>query len=354
MSKTFVESENPFSLTFGKSPELNISRPLQTNEICDAFSAKNVGQQIYMITGVRGFGKTVLMTDIAASFKAKKDWVVIELNPESDLLRDLLDKLYSDRICSGIISSAKVNLSFFGIGVEIEGSPKITSTEVAVERILEQLAKSGKRILIEIDEVTNSPQMRTFASAFQIFIRQNLPVFLLMTGLYENIDDLQNQDTLTFLHRAPKIILRQLSFSAVCAKYKEIFELDDKSAYEMAGLVNGYPFAFQVLGRLTWSRHGDYNSAIGEYRQYLEAYVYDKLWSELSRSDKEFAVAVAKSKSGAASEIKSLLNIDNSQYSVYRQRLIKKGIVNGDNRGELAFTLPMFDRYALMISGEEY
>ena len=44
----------------------------------------------------------------------------------------------------------------------------------------------------------------------------------------------------------------------------------------MADLTKGYPFAFQVLGYLTWNHHGDYNAVRGEYEQYLSEFVYDK------------------------------------------------------------------------------
>ena len=46
------------------------------------------------------------------------------------------------------------------------------------------------RLLITIDEVVYSEQMKVFVSAFQIFMRQDYPIFLLMTGLYENIYEL--------------------------------------------------------------------------------------------------------------------------------------------------------------------
>lgn len=39
-----------------------------------------MNQQIYMITGVRGSGKTVMLTDISKHFRKDKDWIVIELN----------------------------------------------------------------------------------------------------------------------------------------------------------------------------------------------------------------------------------------------------------------------------------
>ena len=43
--------------------------------------------------------------------------------------------------------------------------------------------------MITIDEVTNNEYMQIFAGSFQIFVRQDFPVFLLATGLYENIDE---------------------------------------------------------------------------------------------------------------------------------------------------------------------
>ena len=193
--------QNPFTLTFGKSPLEPVERPVQTNEIVDAFTAESVNQQMFIITGVRGSGKTVMMTEIARRLREKENWVVIELNPSTDLLQAMLAKLNSNKVCAAIIKSAKIDLSFFGFGVAIEGVPAITDAETAIITILEKMKKSGKRLLVTIDEVTNNDFMKVFAGSFQIFVRQDLPVFLLATGLYENIDELQNEKNLTFLYR---------------------------------------------------------------------------------------------------------------------------------------------------------
>lgn len=190
--------QNPFTLTFGKSPLEPVERPVQTNEIVDAFTAESVNQQMFIITGVRGSGKTVMMTEIARRLREKENWVVIELNPSTDLLQAMLAKLNSNKVCAAIIKSAKIDLSFFGFGVAIEGVPAITDAETAIITILEKMKKSGKRLLVTIDEVTNNDFMKVFAGSFQIFVRQDLPVFLLATGLYENIDELQNEKNLTF------------------------------------------------------------------------------------------------------------------------------------------------------------
>lgn len=338
---------NPFTLTFGKSPLESVDRPTQLNEIMETFTANPINQQMFMITGVRGSGKTVMMTEISHRLRNMEDWVVIELNPVTDLLSSMLSKLNSDQFCAALIKSAKIDLSFFGFGVSIEGASLITDTETAIIKILDKLKKNGKRLLITIDEITNSESMRVFASSFQIFVRQDLPVFLLGTGLYENIEELQNEKNLTFLYRAPKIQLKPLNNGAIISKYKSIFNISTEDASQMAALTRGYPFAFQVLGYLTWNNHGDYNSVLEEYEQYLAEFVYDKIWSELSSKDRRVAKAIADVGGGRIKDIRDYLSMDTNDFNPYRKRLIKKGIINGEQRGYVYFTLPLFDKYVI-------
>lgn len=339
--------QNPFTLTFGKSPLEPVERPVQTNEIIEAFTADSINQQMFIITGVRGSGKTVMMTEISRQLREKEEWVVIELNPATDLLQGMLSKLNSNQVCAGIIKSAKIDLSFFGFGVSVEGAAPITDTETAIIAILEKMKKNGKRLLITIDEVTNSEYMHVFASAFQIFVRQDLPVFLLATGLYENIDELQNEKNLTFLYRAPKIQLKPLNKQAIVNKYKNIFEIEVDQATQMADLTKGYPFAFQVLGYLTWNHHGDYNAVREEYEQYLSEFVYDKIWSELSQKDRMVARGIADVEGGKIKDIREHLHMETNEFNPYRKRLIKKGILSGETRGYVYFTLPLFEEYVM-------
>ena len=311
--------QNPFTLTFGKSPLESVERPVQTKEIIDTFTAEQINQQMFIITGVRGSGKTVMMTEISQKLRENDQWIVIELNPATDLLKGLLSKLNSNKVCAGIIKSSKIDLSFFGFGVAIEGMSPITDEETAIIVILEKMKKNGKRLLITIDEVTNNEFMQVFAGSFQIFVRQDLPVFLLATGLYENIDELQNEKNLTFLYRAPK----------------------------MAELTKGYPFAFQVLGYLTWNHEGDYEAVIDEYEQYLSEFVYDKIWSELSQKDRIVARGIAEVDGGKIKDIRERLGMETNEFNPYRKRLIKKGILSGEMRGYVYFTLPLFDEYVI-------
>ena len=48
--------QNPFTLTFGRSPLESVDRPVQINEIIENFTADTINQQMCIITGVRGSG----------------------------------------------------------------------------------------------------------------------------------------------------------------------------------------------------------------------------------------------------------------------------------------------------------
>lgn len=336
---------NPFTIVFGRRPTEMIERFPQRHEILDSFTSPNANQQIYIITGIRGSGKTVLMTSIADVLRGEKDWIVVELNPELDLLNNLASKLSSHSSCQEWFKKAGINLSYLGFGVEISGEPPVTDLETAIVRMLENIKKHGKRLLITIDEVTNTQQMRVFAASFQIMIRLNLPVFLLMTGLFANVYELQSQKSMTFLYRAPKIQLPALELTTIKLRYQSVFHLDDAAAIEMTKLTGGYPFAFQLLGYLTWNNGGKYHSVLPEYKQYLYDYVYSKIWSELSDKDRKVLYGIAEAEDASVQAIREQLHMTTDEWNPYRQRLIRKGVVDGSQRGYLKLTLPLFDEY---------
>ena len=340
--------QNPYTLTFGKEPVEYIKRIAEEHQIFEDFLSQNPSQQVYMISGVRGCGKTVFMTDVSQELGKDKDWIVVDLNPnKSDLMREAAAYLSSIQSLAQIFQSAKLNLSLFGFGLEVSNAAPIADIQVALERMIEQLAKRHKKILFTIDEVTVSPQIKSFTFAIQQMLRKNAPVFLLMTGLYQNISDLQNEKNLTFLYRAPKIILSPLNIGAMADNYRQNIKLTPDDAREMAKLTKGYSFAFQVVGYFLWKEPTDFTSAIRQSKQYLEEQSYEKIWSELSAKDRELAGAIAKCPSGSIREIKELLNIEQNELNPYRTRLIRKGIADGSTRGYLTFSLPFFNDFVL-------
>lgn len=349
-------AQNPYTTLFGMEPKESIRRTGEERMILDSFTADDTTQMMYMITGVRGSGKTVLLTDVANRLREEKEWIVVEISSEGDILLKIAAALSAENKVARIFQNASINLSAFGLGVEVKGSAQTTSMEITLGKMFESLKKQKKRVLITIDEVVKSPGMKEFASAYQLYIRKKLPVFLLMTGLHENIEDLQKEKNLTFLYRAPRIVLTPLNITAVMENYKKRFGVDREKALEMARMTKGYPYAFQSLGYYVWENKKRLDDTIlPELRKQLEEYVYDIIWERLSDKDRLVAYGIAKTPSGKTAEIRKEIGLEPNEFNPYRKRLIKKGLINGKQWGVVTFTLPYFREYIIdMYEGIDY
>ncbi len=341
-------ASNPFSLSFGIEPVQYIARSSEKNEIIDSFMSDNPSTHMFMISGVRGAGKTVMLSNLSDTFESHKDWIVLNVSADTDILTAIAAKLYSKNDCKKLFLSAKLDLSVFGIGLSIEKGNQIFDMETALERMLTELSKKGKKVLIAIDEIVNNEHVRLFASSFQILIRKKLPLFLIMTGLYENIRNLQNEKTLTFLYRAPSIILEPLRISSIARSYESILGIDNEKALYMSKLTKGYAFAYQVLGYLYYKNYiakkgsGDVDALLPSYDELLEEYSYEKIWHELSEKEKEVVAQLADCESKKVSEVIAALGISSGSMSVYRDRLNRKGILDVTKYGYLSLKLPRF------------
>ena len=139
-----------------------------------------------------------------------------------------------------------------------------------------------------VDEVSNTQYMQQFASSFQIMIREELPIYLIMAGLYENIRALEDEKDLTFLYRTPKYEMEPLNMTLVAEKYQNTLGVSHDEAADLAILTKGYPFAYQALGKYLWEKKERVldQEVLAKYDEALAHYVYRKIWSELSPTDK--------------------------------------------------------------------
>lgn len=339
--------KNPFTLTFGTEPPSYIHRGLEVQEIIDTLQSENPAYRVCMITGVRGSGKTVSLASIAEEFSRQEDWIVIELNPLRDLLGNMAAELSNRQDIVQIFKNAKINLSFLGLGIDIDGVPPITDTAVALNEMLKALTKKKKKILVTIDEVTSNENMHIFTSQFQMFMRKKYNVFLLITGLYENIQDLQDEKNLTFLYRAPKVILKPLNLLLIASNYQKIFTISAEDAKKMAQLTMGYAFAYQALGFLCFKYEKSYKDILLEYDACLQEYVYEKIYSELSNKDRHVLNSMANVKSTKIIDIRNEAKMDSNIFNLYKTRLIKKGILHSKEYGHLQWALPRFKEYVI-------
>lgn len=339
---------NPFELTFGLKPDNYISRLKQSEEIISSFEEGT--NHIFMITGVRGTGKTVLLTHVAEHFESKNDWMVINLISEADMLDQLASRLYDSSLKHRIFDNKTFGFSFQGISFSISGSKPVTNVVSLIEILLQKIQKK-KKVLICVDEALNNQYMKPFAQTFQLLLRNRYPINLLMTGLYQNIYELQNNESLTFLYRAPKINLEPLSISSIAAKYKEVFNVDVDTSIKLANLTKGYAYAYQVLGYLLFEKGNVIvdDALLATYDQYLQEYVYIKTFRELSHNDQQVLLAFNSDEKTKVEYLIKTTKMNKKAFSVYRDRLIKRGILYSPSYGLLSLKLPRFYDYLKVI-----
>ena len=58
-------------------------------------------------------------------------------------------------------------------------------------------------------------------------------------------------------------------------------------------------------------------------------------------------IVFATGNAGKIKEIREHLGMETNEFNPYRKRLMKKGIVSGETRGYVFFTLPLFERYVI-------
>lgn len=338
-----MKKDNPFTLTFGKQPGEYISRYENTDTIISTFEADNPISNAYLIEGVRGSGKTVLMTTIANILSEKTEWVVVDLNSTQDLVEDFAQRLSDE--CRKIPNLFKngFSVSAGGISIGLNGTGQTQDNVGIIDSILASLKKKNKKVLITIDEAMPTENMRHFASQFQIYLRKDYQIFLLMTGLYENIYAIQNDPALTFLLRTPKINMEPLSISQITKQYKSIFNLEIEDAHKMALVTKGYAFAFQALGMLYYEYNDslDWDEILSKLDDLLDDFVYKKIWEGLSEKDREL-VRVIGTGVTSVSDICEKLQISNTSFPRYKERLLKKGVLSIAGRGLVELSLPRF------------
>lgn len=221
----------------------------------------------------------------------------------------------------------------------------------ALDSILKTLKKKNKRVLVLIDEVTYNKSIGSFSHALSAYARAGYEIYVLMTGLKENIMAIKNDKSLTFLYRAKEHQLEPLNMTAIMNSYSDTFETDQETAEKMAWITKGYSFAFQVLGYLYWNalssgRDVEIDSLIPAFDTNLSEFSYDKIWSEVPLTEKKIIAAIANSKDGRVSEIRTAMKMDSNKFGVYRGRLIERGLIRGREYGSVEIVLPRFGEYA--------
>ncbi len=348
--------QNPFTTTFSKNPEISYIYTDKTNEILENFSYENPSESVYKITGVRGSGKTVILAKIEEELRsqenAKKGWLVFDVNPARDMLIQIASMLVKEGFGKKSAKGKSLNLSASflgtggGLGIASENDGSFFDIGVEIEEMLVLAQKKKKKIFIGIDEVSKTKEMIQFASEYGKWLRANYPVYLVCTGLYENIMDVSNVKNLTFFRRAVTVKTEPLNFVRMSEMYRRLLNIDLNIAREMAKITKGYAYAFQELGSLYFKKKEDdvLSDLIPALKSELFAYSYEKIWEELTQEDRFLVKLLTEKNEYKREEILNLMGQKSGNYSMYRDRLLKRGIIES-RQAYISFALPFFADY---------
>lgn len=342
-----MNKRNPFALNFGKIPSKYISRDILISEIVDLCTEDNAQESAFKLTGIRGTGKTVTLTAIERIIKENDDWIVIDLKSNGEITRDLIANLYSEVPFLTKFVNASLNLSAFGIGVSLAKQSPVASLDYALKAIMREVKNKKKKVLVVIDEIQKTDALIDFVQEFQILIREDLPIFLLVAGLYEDIEAIENTDGLTFFLRATKYEMTPLNINVIKESYKETMNLSGETAYELAKLTKGYAFAYQTVGYYMWESNKKEitDLMLAKVDCALAEKVYLKIWSELKPKDKWYLNFIIKKDSMSVNELLEITKTKHNEWSMPRKRLVEKGILDNSVRGEISIKLPRFKEF---------
>ncbi len=348
--------QNPFTTTFSKTPENTYIHTDQTDEILENFVYEHPSESVYKVTGVRGSGKTVILAKVEEELRNNENkyinWLVFDVNPTRDILAQIAAMLVkegfapADTKITGWNISATVLGSGGGLGYTKEKSNDFFDMGVAVETMIQTVQKKGKKILIGIDEVSRSEEMIKFASEYGRWLRAGYPVYFVCTGLYENIQELSNVKNLTFFRRAATVKTEPLNMIRMTEMYRSKLHTDIEQAREMSKITKGYAYAFQELGVLYFKKKDteSLEDILPKLKAELFAYSYEKIWEEMTEMDRFLVSLLTEKEEYKRDEVLKLMGSRAGNYSMYRDRLIKRGILNS-RQGFISLALPYFAEY---------
>lgn len=336
--------DNPFSISFGRINEKLIQRDTEIQPIFEDFNSESTRNTVYVITGPRGCGKTVTLSHVLDVYRNQDKWVVARLSQSSNMLEQMASLLYENGLTKFKFLKVEFSFSFQGVTFSVKGEKPVSSIHVYLTKLLEYYKKKGIHVLVAIDDVAKNDGMVEFIRAYQGFLIDHYDVRLLMSGLAKNISKLENDRSLTFLFRAPKIKLPPLSLGSIALSYQDTFNISEDESIRLAKLTKGYAMAYQLLGDIIF-RTGEKTASQRVLREFdvkLGEWSYEIIWSELSEQEKRILSLIAKGLS-SNQRLMDELKISKGYLAIYKKKLSDEGLINVTARGNSSLCLPRFD-----------
>ncbi len=360
---------NPFKPTAGKRPPVLIGRDAVIEDFEEGLdNGAGAPGRLMLITGNRGYGKTVLLRELER-IAAERGWTVISDSASLGLCDRMADALRSNR---PVVTSMEIGPSFGRMSVEAART-KGETLRTLVNGRLKRL-DPGKGVLLAVDEAqaASIEELAALAVLYQQVLGDQdatgLPdgeqrgLALVFAGLPSMVDDLLEEPSVTFLRRAQQRVLAAISLPEVRDAY--IQTVGDAGSYidaEVAALAAhksmGHPYMVQLMGYYMWRssvRRGSHAieprdieagcaDAVAEFYEAVDAPLYYGLRSP----QRLFIEAMARDGQGPSQMADIIKRCDRTQSwaSKYRASLIRERVIEAAGYGLVRFAVPMLGEY---------
>ena len=380
---------NPYSPGAGAQPPELAGRELLIDQVAIALDRCRNGLPSrggLIMVGLRGVGKTVLLTRIALETEARGFSTISVEAPEKRSLPALLipalrsaliklDKISfaqeaakkALRVLGGFVAAMKLKYDDVEFSVDLGKQPGIADsgdlehdlTELFV--ILGETVKQKKTALVLfIDEIqyVEENQFAALIMALHKCVQKQLPVFLVGAGLPQLVG---------FAGRAKSYAERLFEYPEIGplteSAAKEALELpaekfevmfNKNAVSEIILQTQCYPYFLQEWGKHCWESAKKSPITLDDVRfatklaiSDLDASFFRVRFDRLTPVEKKYLRAMAELGSGLirSGDIAHLLKKEVQNVAPTRATLIAKGMIYSPAHGDNAFTVPLFQEY---------
>jgi len=356
---------NPFKPSTGASPPVLVGRQPLLDLLDEGFDdGPGAPARMTIFTGARGIGKTVMLSE-AADLALRRGWLTIDDTATSGMISRIGEQV--ERLLEG--QHPRPRRRFTGLtlpanlgGFSVAPTPeKTVGLRLSITKLLDELGSRDPTVglLITVDEIQSGiDDLRELAVIMQHFIREDRQIALVMAGLPSSVNDILrddgNQRVLTFLRRADKHLLADVSIDEVRDAFSQIFAAHGRIIQEdaldaAAEATFGYPFLIQLIGYHTWRATDtevlDLAAArvgIDAARRRLGSLVHETALADLSDVDKTFLAAMSLDNGPAKiQDIRQRMgNVSSQHANRYRERLLAAQMIKQSGHGQVDFSLP--------------
>ncbi|MFO0961700.1 MAG: ATP-binding protein [Phycisphaerales bacterium] len=379
---------NPFAPGAGSRPPELAGRETILREANTAIQRALLGKasRSQMLLGLRGVGKTVLLSKIEEMAQSAGHVTSSIEAPEGKSLGELLvprvnqalrklsasenAKAKAHQALQALRSFAaafKVSYGEASISVDAEagvadsGDIEADLSELFV-RVGEAAKAAGKAWTLLIDEVQYlcSADLAAIIVALHKVNQKDLPVLFFGAGLPQVAalsGDAKSYAERLFHYPAVGALGEADAKTAIRQPIEgEGKGIDEDALDEILAKTQGYPYYLQEWGYQCWNISAgpritlaDASAAAGEATKRLDDGFFKVRFDRLTPKEREYVIAMAKLGPGPyrSSDVATALDETPQSLGPRRSQIISKGMIYSPSHGDIAFTVPMFSEYLI-------